>query len=77
MILVWCPTQIIEQSTQSSTGPTDFHIGYRVTVTSSHPVHAGKAGTVCRHTKKCVMFTPDEHPTDIIHIPKIISSIPS
>ena len=68
MILVWCPTQIIEQSTQSSTGPTDFHIGYRVTVTSSHPVHAGKAGTVCRHTKRYVMFTPNKHPTYIIRI---------
>jgi hypothetical protein len=31
-------------------------------------VHAGKAGTVCRHTKKYVIFTPDEQPTVIIRI---------
>ncbi len=70
-----CATQIIEQPAQSSTCPTDFHIGYRVTVTSSHPTHAGKAGTVCRHTKKYVMFTPDEHPTNIIRIlPKSLAA---
>ena len=68
-------TQIIEQPAQSSTCPTDFHIGCRVTVTSSHPVHTGKAGTVCRHTKKYVMFTPNEHPTDIIRIlPKSLAA---
>jgi len=60
-------TQIIEQPTQRSKCPTDFHIGCRVTVTSLHPAHAGKAGTVCRHTKKYVMFTPDKQPTNIIH----------
>jgi len=68
-------TQIIEQPTQSSTCPTDFHIGCRITVTSSHPAHAGKAGTVCRHTKKYVMFTPDEQPTVIICIlPKSLAA---
>jgi hypothetical protein len=61
-------TQIIEQPTQSSTCPTNFHIGCRVTVTSSHPAQTGKAGTVCRHTKKYVMFTPNEIPTIIICI---------
>ena len=61
-------TQIIEQPAQSSTCPTDFHIGCRVTVTSSHPANAGKAGTVCRHTKKYDMFTPDEQPTVVIRI---------
>ena len=60
--------QIIKQPALSSTCPTDFHIGHRVTVTSSHPTHAGKTGTVCRYTKKYVMFMPDEHPTDIICI---------
>jgi hypothetical protein len=70
-----CTTQIIEQPAQSSTYPTDFHIGYRVTVTSSHPTHVGKARTVCRHTKKYVMFTPNEHPADIIHIlPKSLAA---
>jgi len=68
-------TQIIEQPTQSSTCPTDFHIGCRVTVTSSHPAHAGKAGTVCRHTKKYDMFTPDKQPTNIICIlPKSLAA---
>jgi hypothetical protein len=68
-------TQIIEQPTQSSTCPTDFHIGCRVTVTSSHPAHADKAGTVCRHTKKYVMFTPDEQPTVVIRIlPKSLTA---
>ncbi len=60
---------------QSSTCLTDFHIGYRITVTLSHPMHAGKAGTVCRHTKKYVMFTPDKQPTNIIHIlPKSLAA---
>jgi hypothetical protein len=70
-----CTMQIIEQPAQSSTCPTDFHIGYHITVTSSHPMHAGKAGTVCRHTKKYVMFTPDKHPADIIPIlPKSLAA---
>jgi RNase P/RNase MRP subunit p29 len=68
-------TQIIELPTQSSTCPTDFHIGCHVTVTSSHPTHAGKAGTVCRHTKKYVMFTPDEQTNNIIRIlPKSLAA---
>jgi hypothetical protein len=68
-------TQIIEQPAQSSTCPTDFHIGYRITVTSSHSTHAGKAGTVCRHTKKYVMFMPDKHPANIICIlPKSLAA---
>ena len=68
-------TQIIEQPAQSSTCPTDLHIGHRVTVTSSHPTHAGKEGTVCRHTKKYVVFTPDKHPTNIICIlPKSLAA---
>ena len=68
-------TQIIEQPAQSSTCPTDLHIGYRVIVTLSHPMHAGKAGTVCRHTKKYVMFTPDKHPTKIIcKLPKSLAA---
>jgi len=67
--------QITEQPPQSSTCPTDFHIGHRVTVTLSHPTHAGKSRTVCRHTKKYVMFTPDKHPTNIIHIlPKSLAA---
>jgi hypothetical protein len=38
-------------------------------------VHAGKAGTVCRHTKKYVIFTPDEQPTVIIRIlPKSLAA---
>jgi hypothetical protein len=32
----------------------------------SHPKHAGKGPTVCQHTKKYVMFTPDEHSSDVI-----------
>ena len=64
-----------QQPTQSSTCPTDFHIGYHVTLTLSHSTHADKAGTVCRHTKKYVMFTPYKHPTDIIRIlPKSLAA---
>ena len=65
----------IEQPAQSSTCPTDFHIGHRVTVTSSHSTHTCKTETVCRHPKKYVMFTPNEHPTDIIRIlPKSLAA---
>ena len=48
--------------------PTDFPIGYHVTVASSHPMHAGKGGTVCQHTKKYAMFTPNKHSSNVIRI---------
>ncbi len=37
--------------------------------------HTGKAGTVCKHTKKYVMFTPDEQTNNIIQIlPKSLAA---
>ena len=43
------------------TSSTDFPIGCRVVVASSHPTHAGKGGTVC---KKFVTFSSDDSPTN-------------
>jgi hypothetical protein len=40
-------TQIVEQPAPSLNCPTNFLVGYRVIVASSHPTHAGKEGTVC------------------------------
>ena len=69
------PHQLIEQPAPSSTSPTDFPIGCRVVVASSHPTHAGKGGTVCKLTKKFVMFSSDDSPTDIIRIlPKSLAA---
>ena len=54
---------------------TDFPIGCHVVVASSHPSHASKAGTVCKLTKKFVFFTPNENPTEVIHIlPKSLAA---
>jgi hypothetical protein len=69
------PYQLIEQPAPSWTCPTAFPIGCHVVVASSHPSHAGKAGTVCKLTKKSVFFTPNENPTDIICIlPKSLAA---
>ena len=44
-------------------------------VASSHTTHANKGGTVCKVTKKFVMFHPDDSPTDIIRIlPKSLAA---
>ena len=59
-------TQTVEQPAQSSNCPRYFPIGYHVTIALSHPTHAGKGMTVCRRTKKYVMFTPNKHSSDII-----------
>ena len=67
--------QLIEQPTPSSTCSMDFPIECRIIVTSSHPTHASKEGTVCKLTKKFVLFTPDENSTNIIHIlPKSLAA---
>jgi hypothetical protein len=69
------PLQLIEHPTLSSNSPTDFSIGCRVVVASSHPTHASKGGTVCKLTKKFIMFSPDDTPTDIIRIlPKSLAA---
>jgi hypothetical protein len=69
------PHQLIEQPAPSSTPPTDFPIGCRVVVASSHPTHAGKGGTVCKLTKKFVMFSSGDSPTNIICIlPKSLAT---
>jgi hypothetical protein len=69
------PHQLIEQPAPSSTCLTDFPIGCRVVVASSHPTHAGKGGTVCKLSQKFVFFIPDENSTDIIRIlPKSLSA---
>ena len=60
--------QLVNQSTPSPSSPADFPIGRHVVVASSHPTHANKSGTVCKLTKKFVIFTPDEAPTDTIRI---------
>jgi hypothetical protein len=53
----------------------DFPIGCCVVVASSHPKHASKGGTVCKLTKKFVLFTLDKNPTDIIRIlPKSLAA---
>jgi hypothetical protein len=70
-----CTTQIVEQPAPSSNCPTDFPVGYRVIVALSHPTHAGKEGTVCRHTKMYIMFMPKEHSSDVIRIlPKSLAA---
>ncbi len=44
-------------------------------VASSHPTHASKGGTVCKLTKKFIMISPDDTPTDIIRIlPKSLAA---
>jgi hypothetical protein len=53
------PHQLIEQPAPSLTCPTDFPIGCRVVVLSSHPTHAGKGGTVRKLTQKFVLFIPN------------------
>jgi len=69
------PHQLIEQPAPSLTSPADFPIGCRVVVASSHPTQAGKGGTVCKLTKKCVMFSSNDSPTDIICIlPKSLAT---
>ncbi len=69
------PHQLIKQPAPSSNSPTDFPIGYRVVVASSHHTHASKGGTVRKLTKKFVMFSPDDTPTDIIRIlPKSLAA---
>jgi hypothetical protein len=53
----------------------DFPIGCYVVVASSHPKHASKGRTVCKLTKKFVLFTPDKNPTGIIRIlPKSLAA---
>ncbi len=67
--------QLVEQPVPCSTCLTDFPIGCRIIVASPHPTHAGKEGTVCKLTKKFVLFTPDENSTDIIRIlPKSVAA---
>jgi hypothetical protein len=69
------PHQLIKHPAPSSNSPTDFPIGCRVVVASSHPTHASKGGTVCKLTKKFVMLSPDDTPTDIIRIlPKSLAA---
>jgi len=69
------PHQLIAQPAPSSNSPVDFPIGCRVVVTSSHTTHANKGGTVRKITKKFVMFSPDDSPTDIIRIlPKSLAA---
>jgi len=69
------PHQLIKQPAPSSTSPTDFPIGCRVVVASSHPTHAGKGGTVCKLTKTFVMFSSNDNPTNIIRIlPKSLAA---
>ena len=69
------PHQLIEHPAPSSNSPTDFPIGCLVVVASSHPTHASKGGTVCKLTKKFVMISPDDTPTDVIRIlPKSLAS---
>jgi hypothetical protein len=68
-------TTIVEQPAPSTNCPTAFPVGCNVIVTSIHPKHANKGGTVLQHTKKYVMFAPDKHPSNIIHIlPKSLSA---
>ena len=69
------PHQLTKHPAQSSNSPTDFPIGCRVVVASSYPTHASKGGTVCKLTKKFVMISPDDTPTDVIHIlPKSLAA---
>ena len=69
------PHQRIEHPAPTSISPTDFPIGCWVVVASSHPTHASKGGTVYKLTKKFVMISPDDTPTDIICIhPKSLAA---
>ena len=69
------PHQLVKQPAPSSNSPTDFPIGCRVVVASSHPTHTSKGGTVHNLTKKFVLFSPDDNPTDIICIlPKSLAA---
>ena len=69
------PHQLTEHPASSPNSPTDFPLGCRVVVASSHPTHAGKGGTVCKLTKKFVMISPDDTPTAIIRIlPKSLAA---
>ena len=54
---------------------TNQLIGCHIIVASSHPTHSSKEGTVCKLTKKFVLFTPDKNSTNIIHIlPKSLAA---
>jgi len=67
--------KLIEQPAPSLTCPAEFPIGCCIIVASSHPTHASKEGTVCKLTKKFVLFTPNENSTNIIHIlPKSLAA---
>jgi hypothetical protein len=69
------PHPPLDQLTSRPTSPEDFPIGCRVMVTSSHPTHADKGGTVCKLTKKFVIFNPDDSPTKSIRIlPKSLAT---
>ena len=70
------PHQLIEQPAPSSTCPMDFPIRCRVVVASSHPTHAGKGVAVCKLTKKFVLFSPDDSPTNE-HTPQVTRCLPS